>query len=132
MKAAVALLRLLASVLVLSCLIGLLVTVFGMAASFLTLGSDGTVEKAALAKTISLIMWVTWVSFLFFPIGAVLHWIIAKKTGAFPSWCRQSLFWGSLFMCIAFPMGTIMGGIALWKLITSDVLKVREQLPAPV
>jgi hypothetical protein len=89
MKATVALLRLLASVLVLSCLIGFLVTVLGMSASFLTLGSNGTVEKAALAKTVSLIMWVTSVSFLFFPIGAVLHWLIAKKTEVFPTWCRQ-------------------------------------------
>jgi hypothetical protein len=130
MKAAVALLRILAAVLVLSCLIGFLVTVYGMMAVFQSIGASGTVNTAVVANNLSHVFLATSAGLLCFPLGVILHWIIAKKTGVFPSWSRQSLFWGSLFMCIAFPVGTLMGGVTLWKLITSDVFRVRDQSPA--
>ena len=128
MKAAVALLRILAAVLVLSCLIGFLVTVYRMTTVFQSIGG-GTVNTAIVANNLSYTLWATSVGFLCFPLGVILHWIIAKKTGVFPSWSRKSLLWGSLFMCIAFPVGTLIGGVTLWKLITSDVFRVREQPP---
>ncbi len=127
MKLTVALLRILATLLVLSCLIGLLVTVYAMIVTFESIDARGAIDQAVVGKMISLDLLVTSCSFLFFPIGVVLHWIIAKKTGVFSVSSRQAIFWSSLFMCLAFPVGTIVGGITMWKLITSDVFKVKEQ-----
>jgi biopolymer transport protein ExbB/TolQ len=98
MKAAVALLRILAAVLVLSCLIGFLVTVYGMTTVFQSIGGGGTVNTAIVANNLPYTLWATSAGFLCFPLGVILHWIIAKKTGVFPSWSRQSLFFGGVFM----------------------------------
>jgi hypothetical protein len=112
-------LRILATVLVLSWMIGVLVVTVGMVASF----STGTVANPkAMAEMLSRCLIAASCGFLVFPVGVFLHWMVAKRTGVFPSSARQSLFWGSLFMCVAFPVGTIMGGIAIWLLNTSEIL----------
>jgi hypothetical protein len=119
-------LRIAATVMVLSWLIGLLFTVYAMTS---TLASARAADPEETAKTISMIMCVTSVCFLLFPFGAVLHWFLAKNTGFFSPQARQALFWSSLFMCIIFPVGTIMGGLTLWALFTSDTFRTKNTVP---
>jgi hypothetical protein len=114
-------LRILATVFALSWIAGLLVTVVGMIEVFNAVTAAN--QEATAAKTLSICMIATSCGFLLFPVGVFLHWMIAKRTGVFPSVARQSLFWGSLFMCIAFPVGTIMGGVTLWLLTTSEAFR---------
>jgi hypothetical protein len=121
-----ALLRLIATVFVLAPLIGFLVTA-AMMMHILNAGfnANGEANQRAIASSVSICLVTTSCSFLLFPVGVFLHWIIARKTHSFSSGARRALFWGSLFMCIGFPVGTILGGVTLWLLIASPVFQSR-------
>ena len=121
--AALASLRILATVFALSWMVGVLVTVVGMVCDF---NAATTGNQEATAKMLPVCLVATSCSLLLFPVGVFLHWMIAKRTGIFPSVARRSLFWGSLFMCILFPVGTIIGGVTLWLLINSETFRGRK------
>ena len=118
---AAAFLRILANIFLLGWLVGLLVTTYRMIRAFQSMQINQPLKPdEVLADGISYALCATSLGFLLFPLGAILHWIVAKRTGIFPPWCRQSLFWSSvLFMCLGFPVGTLIGGIVLWQLYTS-------------
>lgn len=65
---------------------------------------------------------------LAFPLGVLLHWIVAKATGTCPRWARCGIFVGSVLTCSEFPLGTIMGGVSLCLLFSSDAFKKRGKL----
>jgi hypothetical protein len=122
-------LRFIATVFALAPLIGLLVTLYGMITAYQTIPAGAAIHTADVARSVSMALIATFAGLLLFPLGVCLHWIVAKKTGSIPSWARRALFWGSLFACIDFPLGTIMGGVTIWLLVTSKTFRDRGQSP---
>ena len=120
--AMLALLRILATLMTLSWLVGILVVAVGMG---VCLNANGDVATKGMVSFCLRAMSYT---FPLFVVGVFLHWILAKRTGVFPRGARQALFWSSLLMCaLFFPFGLIPGGVTLWLLVASDVFKVKEE-----
>jgi hypothetical protein len=62
--------------------------------------------------------------YLFLPIGAFLHMIIAYTTKIYSRWAWLAIFVGSvMLMCVYFPKGTISGGITLFLLFISGTFR---------
>jgi Kef-type K+ transport system membrane component KefB len=112
---------LIATLFVLAPLIVFLLPFAGMLYSF---NANGQVNQEALAgSTISMCFTAIWYSLLLYPVGVLMHWLIAWKTRILSLGARQAIFWSSLLICTSFPVGTIMGGAALWLLIFSPVFQ---------
>jgi uncharacterized BrkB/YihY/UPF0761 family membrane protein len=122
-------LRIIATLLTLSPVIGLLVTLCGMMVTFQTLAHPAVLHPTDVAGSLSVAITATSIGLLLFPIGVCLHWFIAQKTGTFPSSARQALFVGSVFACIGFPLGTVMGAATIWLLIRADTFRKHREKP---
>ena len=125
----VGVLRIVATLLTLSPVIGLLVTLCGMMVAFQTLAGPGVHTTAAVAGPVSAAITATLLGLLLFPIGVCLQWFIASKTGTFPSSARQALFVGSIVSCIDFPIGTVMGAATIWLLIRTNTFRKHREKP---
>jgi hypothetical protein len=102
-----------------------------MLAAFQMLGGNAVVRTADVANVVSVALYAACAELLAFPLGVYLHWTLARRTGVFPPWARRALFWGGLFMCFDFPVGTMMGVATLWLLIRAETFRERQQNPKP-
>jgi hypothetical protein len=122
-----AFLRAVATLLVLGWLIGFLVTVSMMlATAFQIANSANTPPQTAAADAVvpaaslSLALRASFIGDALFPLGIFLHWIIARFTRVCPRWAWRTMFVSSVLFCVVFPVGTVLGGVALWLLFASD------------
>jgi hypothetical protein len=117
------LLRIIATVLVQGWLIWTLLIAYVMMCSA---HADGVADRKTLANIGSLATYAAAYSILLFPTGVCLHWIIAKKTKVCPYWVWWAILLGSLLMCLTFPVGTILGVVAIRLLFASDTFRRRQ------
>ena len=123
------LLRIIATVLVLFSLIGIVAISCEMIlAVYKDMSSPNAVvqSEAQVVNIASVALYKAIASILLFPVGVFLHWIIAKRSNIYHPWVWWVIFLGSVVICSAFPVGTIMGGCTLWFLFTSDTFRKRR------
>jgi hypothetical protein len=119
-------LQVMATLFMLGPIVGFLVTLYGMIVSFQTL--DGPAALAtAVASRISFALSATSIGLLLFPIGVCLQWLIVHKTGMLPSLARQAMFVGSIFACLAFPLGTVIGVVAIYLLVRAEAFRRHKE-----
>ncbi len=130
----VSLLRIIATVFVLALVIGTSAISCKMihAAVVQTLSPNKVLDSRAIAADIaSFAIYTAVCSILLFPLGVFLHWIIAKRSNVHPYWVWWVIFTGSIVICFAFPVGTILGVITIWLLFVSDIFKKMRRCPGP-
>ena len=64
-----------------------------------------------------------WFLYFVFPLGVLLHWLIAKSTKTYTNGAYWVIFMTSVFMLLGIPLGTIMGGVTIWVLRTSSTFQ---------
>jgi len=120
----IAALRVVATVFVLGPILGLLPTIYGMVRAFNhAASSGGSTDVTALGESVSLSLLATAVGIAVFPVGVLLHWLVARHAQTYPHWVRQTILLGSIVMCVAFPLGTVVGGVTIVLLFASKTFR---------
>lgn len=116
--------RVIASVLVLSPLMGLIGVVAGMTGSLAELAQAAEgIRTEALAVRISIALYSQAFALMAFPVGVFLHVFAAKRSGVYSRGAWILLFCMSILYLIQNPAGILLGGTTLVLLFTLQTFK---------
>ena len=108
-------LRWVASLLVVGPVVGLIFTAYGMVSSFLHVSQGGAKPNPEfLSRCIQIALFATFLGILAFPLGVILHALVARKTGTYSRRVWILILEMSILLClVAFPGGTVLGGVTI-------------------
>jgi len=96
-------------------LFGLLGTVISMIRAFSTLSQTGHADPNELAGHMSVALLTTMWGLIFSLVGFVMIFFLHHKLGYRSQWFYNAILILSGFICLFFPIGTVIGGIMFFK-----------------